>query len=440
MRTLAMFSMLLAFGCVKGNPNGSNDAPGGDGNGDGSPDPFLGGTIAIPGCGYSLHTREGASVPQLGDDTFGADPTTRLVHLGIMGDPKTSIVAQWRTTDESTTNTTARYGVGANLTADQLTQTVTGVTFQYLSSNVRYRMHQAHLCGLTAGTTYSYQVGGDAHWGPIYSFHTAPDVTAHPDATVAIGFVGDSRGGYDTWAMELDQIKSRSPDLILFSGDAVTIGITQTEWEDYFGRAESLFANVPVISAHGNHELNAINYYSQMALPGDQQNFGVDYGFMHVTVANDTPENPDDIQGAFHDAISADFTASDAARWKLFMHHQPMWSASTRHGSSTALQAAWQPLVDAHHIDLVLNGHDHDYEVTKPMNGTVAQTDSSTGTVYVVAGSSGAELYQNGTQYWTQYSEETYSGAIITISHDMLDMQAFRPDGTAIPTGFTKTK
>jgi hypothetical protein len=437
MRHLVLLAMLV--GCVKGNPTGVGGDAGGDALGDGG-NPFGGGTIAIAGCGYSYTTYMGASAPVMGDAVFGDDPSTRLVHLGIVGDPKTSIVAQWRTTDETTTNTTARYGVGAGLTADQLTTTVTDITFVYVTVGMKVRMHQAHLCGLAPGTTYTYQVGGDGHWGPLYSFHTAPDTAAHPDATVALAFVGDSRGGYDTWAMELDQIKSRSPDLVLFSGDAVTFGITQNEWEDFFGRAEPLFANVPVISAHGNHEVNAINYYSQMALPGDEQNFGVEYGFAHVTVANDTPEDPDSINGAFHDAISQDFTASDAARWKLFMHHQPMWSASTRHGSSSALQAAWQPLIDAHHIDLVLNGHDHDYEVTKPMLGTVVQPDSSTGTVYVVAGSSGAELYQNGMQYWTQYSEETYSGAIITISHDLLQMDAFRPDGTAIPTGFTKTK
>jgi hypothetical protein len=124
------------------------------------------------------------------------------------------------------------------------------------------------------------------------------------------------------------------------------------------------------------------------------------------------------------------------------MHHQPIWSASTRHGSSTTLQSAWQPVIDAHHIDLVLNGHDHDYEVTKPLIGMNVQTGTAAqnATVYVVAGGAGAELYPNGTQFFTEYSESTYSAAMIHVTHDALTMDAFRPDGTPIPTGFSKTK
>ena len=221
----------------------------------------------------------------------------------------------------------------------------------------------------------------------------------------------------------------------------MTFGSTQDEWETFFGDAEPLFATVPVVSANGNHEDNAINYYSQVAMPGDQQNYGIDYGFAHITVGNDTPDDPTAITGAFHDAINADMTASDSARWKVFMHHQPIWSASTKHGSSVMLQQAWQPVIDAHHIDLVLNGHDHDFELTKPMLGMTPQATSATGTIYVVAGGAGAELYPNGSQFWTAYSESTYSAAIINVSQSQLQFDAFHPDGTAITMGaFTKSK
>ncbi len=443
-----MRSLVLMFaiaGCVKGNPNGSSDAS--------SHLTLNGGSLAIDGCGYSVTTYPGAEAPAVATQSFGSDPTPRLVHLGLVGDPRTSMVAQWRTMDETTLASTVRLGVGASLPASALTDVRSGITFAYQSTGAQIiRMHQAHLCGLTAGTTYSYQVGsidlaGTEHFSPVYSFHTAPDIVAHPDASVVLAFVGDSRGGYDIWQQLVALIQTHTPDLILFSGDAVTFGITQTEWEDFFGRAEALFATVPVIAANGNHEDNAINYYSQMAMPGDQQNFGVDYGFAHITVGNDTPDDPNAITGAFHDAISADFTASDSARWKLFMHHQPIFSASTKHGSSLTLQQAWQPLIDAHHIDLVLNGHDHDFEITHPMLGMTAQTGAAaqTATVYVVAGGAGAELYPNGSQFWTLASESTYSMAMIDISSAQLTLDAFHPDGTPIVDGsfngtFAKSK
>jgi hypothetical protein len=434
-----LFSLLCTAACVKGNPIDVGDFVG------------TGGKLELPECGYAVTTREGADAPKLGLEAYGENPAPRVVHLGLVGDPKTTIVAQWRTEDETTLATTIRYAKGADLAPSALTETKTGVVFGYQSGGGDglqhvYHVHQAHLCGLDPGTTYSYQVGGSDpfthldHFSPVYTFHTAPDIAANPDAEVVFGFVGDSRGEYDIWSQLLDQIKMRSPDLILFSGDAVTLGITQPEWEDFFGRGESLFANVPMISAHGNHEANAINYYAQMALPGDQQNFGIDYGYAHITVANDTPEDPSAIAGAFHDLIQSDFAASANARWKIFMHHQPMWSASTRHGSNLMLQQLWQPLVDQFHIDLVLNGHDHDYEVTKPLVGQTTQATNATGTVYVVAGGAGAELYDNDMGFWTQYSEKTYNAAIIHVRRDQMTLSAFRQDGSAIGTGFDKTK
>jgi predicted MPP superfamily phosphohydrolase len=431
--------VIALVGCVKGNPVDLGDFKG------------TGGTLAIEGCDYSVTTREGAEAPAKPIEVLGPDPTPKLIHLGIIGDPKTSAVAVWRTNDETTRLTTIRYAEGANLPASALTNVKEGIVFGYQSGGGDglehvYPVHQGHMCGLTPGTTYSYQVGSidpftsTEHFSSVYTFHTAPDIVANPDAQVVLGFVGDSRGGYDIWSEMIQQLQSRTPDLVLFSGDAVTLGITQPEWEDFFGRAESLFATTPMISAHGNHKANAINYYSQVALPGDEQNYGIDYGYAHITVANDTPEDPNDVAGAFRDLLQQDFAASATAKWKLFMHHQPMWSASTKHGSSVDLQNAWQPLVDQYGIDLVLNGHDHDYEVTLPLNGPNVQPSTASGTVYIVAGSAGAELYDNGMGFWTNYSEKTYSAATSMVSRDRMTFAGFRQDGSAIPTGFDKSK
>ena len=432
MRAPALLFALAA--CVKGNPDIVDfDGPGG--------------TIPIPGCSYELTTRLDAEKPIGGVPMLGPQPAPRLVHLGLMGDPRTSIVAQWRTTDEITLATTMRYAKGADLPASELTEARHGVQFAYHATGTEVlRQHQVHLCDLEPGTAYSYQVGGtDAVTGresfsPVYTFRTAPDVVAQPDAEVVFGFVGDSRGGYDVWQSLIDQLVQRQPDLVLFSGDAVTIGLTQFEWEDFFERAEPLFARVALVSAHGNHEVNAVNYYSQIAMPGDQETFGFDYGFAHITVANDTPDDPIKLTQKHRSAIAADFAASDSARWKLFMHHQPMFSASTSHGSNVTLQEAWLPLVDEHHIDLVLNGHDHDYEVSKPLVNKQVQATNDNATVFVVAGGAGAPLYENDFGYFTHYSEKTYSAAVIRVRRDQMTLEAFRQDGTPISTGFSKTK
>src|SRR5262245_3045957 len=143
-------ALLCLIGCVKGNPQGDNTFD------------EQGGSLAIPGCDYSVTTKIGAQTPrQVTTEVFGTDPTPMQIHLGLMADPKTSIVAQWRTVDDTTQASTMRYGVGANLSPDQLTETATGVEFGFRATGTQvYRVHQVHLCNLQAGTTYSYQVGG----------------------------------------------------------------------------------------------------------------------------------------------------------------------------------------------------------------------------------------------------------------------------------------
>ena len=401
-----------------------------------------GGTLDVPGCDYSVNTRLGADLPRVSGDKIGADPTPRLLHLGIAGDPRTSIVAQWRTVDEETRAGSIRYGVGADLSPAQLTKTVKGIHFGYNATGSDiYRVHQAHLCGLQPGTTYSYQVGTDKHYSPVYTFHTAPDVDANPDSESIIGFIGDSRGGYDVWAQMVAQLQSRTPDLVLFSGDAVTVGLTQYEWETFLEAAEPLFATTPVVLTNGNHEANAVNYYSQFAMPGDQENFGFSYGFARIFVANDAPENPSDLTTTTPTAMDADFTDHESARWKLLMHHRPMWSSGSRHGSSVELQDAFGPIVDKHHVDLVLNGHEHQYEISKPLANKVVQPTNATGTVYVISGGAGAELYGfNAPGFFSDYMEEAHTAAMVRIRRDQLTLEPFRADGTAIANGFTKTK
>ena len=352
------------------------------------------------------------------------------------------MIATWRTPDENSTKVTQiRYAKGTNLPAAQLTQTGIGVTFGYRATGTTiYQIHQGHMCGLEPGTDYSYQVGGGGVFSPVYTFRTAPDVAIQPDVESVLGNVGDSRDGYEVWSSLVEELDKRSPDLILFSGDAVTVGLTQFEWEEFFGRAESLFARVPIVSAHGNHEVNAVNYYSQFPMPGDQETFGFDWGHAHITVGNDTPEDIAYLAGKFKDAIAMDLERSKNARWKVFMHHQPLWSASTRHGSSVVLQDAWGSLIDQYRVDLVLAGHDHDYEVSKPLDNGVVQATNASGTVYVVNGGAGAELYGNGTDFWTEYSEMTHAGSTLRVTRDSLILESFRPDGTAIPVGFSKTK
>lgn len=399
-----------------------------------------GGRLVLGECGYDLVTRAGASAPEFGRPELGDDPSVRHVHLGIAGDAHTSMVVQWRTADETTLASTVQYAEGSDLGASDLDRTEEGATFVYISGVAQngetVRVHEAHLCGLSPDTEYSYRVGGsdgqgDEAWSDVYTFRTAPE----PDddtATVVFGSLGDSRDGYDVWQDMIELTATYEPDLILFTGDAVTLGALQDEWEMFFDVAEPVLARIPIVAAHGNHEVNAINFFSQFAMAGDEEDFAFRYGPAEIVVLNDTPADPGAITGKSLTVLDEAMAASDAP-WKLLMHHSTLFSASTRHGADTILRDAWQPMIDEREVDLVLAGHDHDYERTFPMRGLTPQATPADGTIYVVSGGAGADLYQNGSDVWTAYSEQTFNTVIVTITGALtLDLAAYRPDGSLI--------
>jgi 3',5'-cyclic AMP phosphodiesterase CpdA len=51
------------------------------------------------------------------------------------------------------------------------------------------------------------------------------------------------------------------------------------------------------------------------------------------------------------------------------MHQDALSSSATGNGSDLGLWQAWLPLFDRYQVDLVLCGHDHDYERSFPVRG-----------------------------------------------------------------------
>jgi hypothetical protein len=405
---------------------------------DASVDPtsFEGGSIAIQGCGYDVTTRKGASAPRPGEAILGSDPTPRRLHLGLAASPATSVVIQWSTEDETTRATTVQFGKAAVSEHER-----EGVTWLYLAGAgdtlPMERVHEAHICDLEPDTVYHYRVGGRGAdgteaWSAEHEFRTAPDITQDPSASVHVLVLGDSRNGYATLAHLLTVADGiGSPDLVLFTGDAVTHGGDETQWDAFFDAAEPLLERVPMLFAHGNHEQNSHHYYSLVSLPGDEENYSIDEGALHVVVLNDTPDEASVITGSTRDFLSADLDAHAEAPWTAVMHHRAIFSAAG-HGGADDLRDAWVPVYDAHHVDLVLNGHNHLYERTVPMAAGSTAHPGQRGTVYVVAGAAGASLYNHEMAPWTAVSESVAHFVILEISRGRLVYRAYREDGSLL--------
>lgn len=55
--------------------------------------------------------------------------------------------------------------------------------------------------------------------------------------------------------------------------------------------------------------------------------------------------------------------------WKIPVFHHPLYSSGERHGSDTQLRDKLEPLFVKYGVSVVLTGHDHFYERTKPQKG-----------------------------------------------------------------------
>jgi predicted phosphodiesterase len=70
-------------------------------------------------------------------------------------------------------------------------------------------------------------------------------------------------------------------------------------------------------------------------------------------------------------------------RWRVAAMHVPAYSAG-KHGSSQQVRSAWSPLFEQYGVQLVVAGHDHNYQVSRPQSGVT----------YIVSGGGGGALYR----------------------------------------------
>jgi hypothetical protein len=148
----------------------------------------------------------------------------------------------------------------------------------------------------------------------------------------------------------------------------------------------------------GNHDYRTANaagyrdYFGRRATPDGDTWYSRDIGDWHVIVLDGTCEDvPGGCGGGSPQLrwLRQDLRASDA-RCTLALWHQPRFSSGEEHGNDPSVAPFWEALYDAG-ADLVINGHDHDYERFAPQDPR-GNRDRERGITQIVAGTGGGEL------------------------------------------------
>lgn len=142
----------------------------------------------------------------------------------------------------------------------------------------------------------------------------------------------------------------------------------------------------------GNHEYYTpeayayYNYFGDIAGPERRGYYSFDVGGWHIIALNSNlKKEQHDAQMAW---LKADLDRNKAHCTLAYWHHAMFSSGG--HGSDNRMEQAWKMLADAG-ADLVLSGHDHDYERFAPKNANGARDDAR-GMREFVVGTGGAKL------------------------------------------------
>jgi len=146
--------------------------------------------------------------------------------------------------------------------------------------------------------------------------------------------------------------------------------------------------------APGNHEFHSkdaayyFEYFGKAAgEPGDGF-YSYDLGAWHILALNsECPEVGGCEAGSRQEKwVRADLAAHPSA-CTLAYFHKPRFSSGGKHGDDLEVKALYQALYDAH-ADVILNGHDHDYERFAPQDAN-GKADSLRGIREFVVGTGG---------------------------------------------------
>ena len=182
--------------------------------------------------------------------------------------------------------------------------------------------------------------------------------------------------------------------------------------------------------AIGNHEYNSggggyFDYFGAAAGPRDQGWYSFDLGAWHLVALNSNCDRVGCGPGSAQQQWLAADLAAHPSRCTLAFWHHPRWSGG-EHGDNQAVGPLVTTLHDAG-ADLVLAGHDHDYERFAPLDPSGA-ADPTRGLRQFVVGSGGKSHYRvTPTRHTEAFTDDTFGVLELTLRPTGYDW-SFRPE------------
>jgi predicted MPP superfamily phosphohydrolase len=206
----------------------------------------------------------------------------------------------------------------------------------------------------------------------------------------AIADTGSGTLNQYTVGRALEKYHQQNPfKMVIMAGDNIYTNGEIEKIDSAFNRPYETLRNrgVKFYACLGNHDIRSENGDRQIAYPEFNMqgkryytfNQGDVQFFVLETNAISNPRATDRLaQLAWLDRE----LAKSKARWKIVYGHHNIISAG-RYGINEVMLQSVSPILAKHKVKLWINGHDHNYQRTQPIQGTT----------YLTAGGGGATLY-----------------------------------------------
>ncbi|MEZ4903112.1 MAG: metallophosphoesterase [Spirosomataceae bacterium] len=387
----------------------------------------------------------------------------------------TSIIVRWRT--EVATSSKVLFGT----TSTQKDKEAVDATVT--------TEHQVKIAGLIPNTVYFYGINaginGEIITGNDYYFKTAPPKESTQKVRIwAMGDMGDgSPNQKSVRDAYLQSIKNdnRQTDVLLLLGDnAYAIGTDEEYQNNFFNIYQDHFLKNNVLwSVPGNHEYYSgaqnkreVAYFQLFSFPqngegggvpsGTEMYYSFDYANVHFVALDSYGIEQDryrlsDTLGPQVEWLKKDL-AANRLPWTIVMFHHPPYTKNSHDSDAeqelSLIRENLTPILERYKVDLVLSGHSHLYERSRPMRGHTGKSDSfrdnvhlsslssgrydgfsnscayikngqNEGVIYVVAGSSGQNNGYNGVAHPAMpYKNATNGGSVvIEVEDNRLDFE-----------------
>ncbi len=231
---------------------------------------------------------------------------------------------------------------------------------------------------------------------------------------------GDNRTNPVVHATVLERMSLFHPDFIVQTGDQVADGANETQWDEFWQVTAKVLSETAYFTCLGNHERHGAPYFRFFDLPAE---YSFDYGNAHF-VALDS-NRPAAEYSAQQEWLRKDLLAHQSARWRIVFFHHTVHTCVDKPGrrlESAERARRLEPILAEGHVQLVINGHDHDY-----------QRHVVNGITYIVTGGGGAPLYSvtPDTPY-VKKAKMAHHHCEVNINGATLTLRAMEPDGSVV--------